>query len=131
LSFGNHQNYTLNESRLAHLLSADKEKAIHMGGWDKVQDHFRAEKKDHALEVLHSIIHGQGRGEPGEMEVNVEDINKIYAFKRLQHLACPAHQDLFTIKMDASQTQFLLMVGDTVISQSNIKDILNISDDAV
>ncbi|EOF1175634.1 pathogenicity island 1 effector protein SopD, partial [Salmonella enterica subsp. enterica serovar Kentucky] len=44
LSFGNHQNYTLNESRLAHLLSADKEKAIHMGGWDKVQDHFRAEK---------------------------------------------------------------------------------------
>ncbi len=31
LSFGNHQNYTLNESRLAHLLSADKEKAIHMG----------------------------------------------------------------------------------------------------
>ncbi|ECY2312539.1 SPI-1 type III secretion system effector SopD, partial [Salmonella enterica] len=126
-----HQNYTLNESRLAHLLSADKEKAIHMGGWDKVQDHFRAEKKDHALEVLHSIIHGQGRGEPGEMEVNVEDINKIYAFKRLQHLACPAHQDLFTIKLDASQTQFLLMVGDTVISQSNIKDILNISDDAV
>lgn len=81
--------------------------------------------------MLHSIIHGQGRGEPGEMEVNVEDINKIYAFKRLQHLACPAHQDLFTIKMDASQTQFLLMVGDTVISQSNIKDILNISDDAV
>lgn len=131
LSFGNHQNYTLNESRLAHLLSADKEKAIHMGGWDKVQDHFRAEKKDHALEVLHSIIHGQGRGEPGEMEVNIEDINKIYAFKRLQHLACPAHQDLFTIKLDASQTQFLLMVGDTVISQSNIKDILNISDDAV
>ncbi len=65
------------------------------------------------------------------MEVNVEDINKIYAFKRLQHLACPAHQDLFTIKMDASQTQFLLMVGDTVISQSNIKDILNISDDTV
>ncbi len=65
------------------------------------------------------------------MEVNIEDINKIYAFKRLQHLACPAHQDLFTIKLDASQTQFLLMVGDTVISQSNIKDILNISDDAV
>lgn len=108
LSFGNHQNYTLNESRLAHLLSADKEKAIHMGGWDKVQDHFRAEKKDHALEVLHSIIHGQGRGEPGEMEVNVEDINKIYAFKRLQHLACPAHQDLFTIKMEPLRHNFYL-----------------------
>lgn len=45
LSFGNHHNYTLNESRLAHLLSADKEKAIHMGKWDKVQDHFRAEKR--------------------------------------------------------------------------------------
>lgn len=45
LSFGNNHNYTLNESRLAHLLSADKEKAIHMGKWDKVQDHFRAEKR--------------------------------------------------------------------------------------
>lgn len=131
LSFGNHHNYTLNESRLAHLLSADKEKAIHMGKWDKVQDHFRAEKKDHALNVLYAIIHGQGRGEPGEMEVNVEDMGKIYAFKRLQHLACPAHQDLFNIKMDASQTQFLFMVGDTVISQSKIQDILNISDNAM
>ncbi|MUZ06691.1 hypothetical protein GLN29_26360, partial [Shigella flexneri] len=26
LSFGNHQNYTLNESRLSHLLSSYKEK---------------------------------------------------------------------------------------------------------
>ncbi|EEC0296069.1 SPI-1 type III secretion system effector SopD [Salmonella enterica subsp. enterica] len=131
LSFGNHQNYTLNESRLTHLLSADKGKATHMGKWDKVQDHFRAEKKDHALEVLYTIIHGQGRGEPGEMEVNVEDMGKIYAFKRLQGLACPAHQDLFKIKMDASQTQLLFMVGDTVISRSNIQDILNISDNTV
>ncbi|EGJ0368809.1 SPI-1 type III secretion system effector SopD [Salmonella enterica] len=128
LNFGNYQNYTLNESRLAHLLSADKEKATHMGRWDKLQDHFRSEKKDHALEVLYSIIHGQGRGEPGEMDVNVEDMAKIYAFKRLQNLACPAHQDLFKIKMDASQTQFLFIVGDTVISQSKIQDILNISD---
>lgn len=45
LNFGNHQNYTLNESRLAHLLSADKEKATHMGRWDKLRDHFRSEKK--------------------------------------------------------------------------------------
>ncbi|SUG23175.1 secreted protein in the Sop family; transferred to eukaryotic cells [Salmonella enterica subsp. arizonae] len=45
LNFGNYQNYTLNESRLAHLLSADKEKATHMGRWDKLQDHFRSEKK--------------------------------------------------------------------------------------
>ncbi len=36
LNFGNYQNYTLNESRLAHLLSADKEKATHMGRWDKL-----------------------------------------------------------------------------------------------
>ncbi|MHC3250564.1 SPI-1 type III secretion system effector SopD, partial [Salmonella enterica] len=125
LNFGNHHNYTLNESRLSHLLSADKEKATRMGSWDKLQDHFRSERKDHALEVLYSIIHGQGRGEPGEMEVNIEDMGKIYAFKKLQHLACPAHQDLFKIKMDASQTQFLFMVGDTVISQSRIQDILN------
>nr|EEE1920292.1 SPI-1 type III secretion system effector SopD [Salmonella enterica subsp. diarizonae] len=131
LNFGNHQNYTLNETRLAHLLSADKEKATHMGNWDKVRDHFRSEKKDHALEVLYAIIHGRGPGEPGEMEVNVEDMSKIYAFKRLQHLACPAHQDLFKIEMDASQTQLLFMVGDTVISQSKIQDILNTSDNVV
>ncbi|ENP8770806.1 SPI-1 type III secretion system effector SopD [Salmonella enterica] len=131
LNFGNHHNYTLNESRLSHLLSADKEKATRMGSWDKLQDHFRSERKDHALEVLYSIIHGQGRGEPGEMEVNIEDMGKIYAFKKLQHLACPVHQDLFKIKMDASQTQFLFMVGDTVISQSRIQDILNLSDNVV
>lgn len=45
LNFGNHQNYTLNETRLAHLLSADKEKATHMGNWDKVRDHFRSKKR--------------------------------------------------------------------------------------
>ncbi|TYN51896.1 pathogenicity island 1 effector protein SopD, partial [Salmonella enterica subsp. enterica serovar Typhimurium] len=37
LSFGTHQNYTFIESPLPHLLSAVKEKAIHMGGWAKVQ----------------------------------------------------------------------------------------------
>lgn len=131
LNFGNHHNYTLNESRLAHLLSADKEKATHMGSWDKFQEHFRTEKKDHALEVLYTIIHGTGRNEPGEMSVNVEDMGKIYAFKRLQSLACPAHQERFKIKMDASQTQFLFMVDDTVIGQSRIQDILNISDNVV
>lgn len=44
LNFGNHQNYTLNETRLAHLLSSDREKATHMGSWDKLQEHFRTEK---------------------------------------------------------------------------------------
>lgn len=131
LNFGNHQNYTIHESRLAHLLSANKEKATYMGNWDKLQDHFRSEKKNHALEVLYGIIHGQGRGEAGEMEVNIEDMGKIHAFKKLQNLACPAHQDLFKINMDASQTRFLFMVGNTVISQSNIRDILNISDNVV
>lgn len=131
LSFGNHHNYPVNESRLGHLLSANKEKAIHMGPWDKLQDHFREEKKDHALEALYSIIHGHAHSEPGEMSVDVEGINKIYAFKRLQGLACPAQQDLFKIKMDAAQTQFLFMVGDTEIGQSKMQDILNISDSAV
>ncbi|HCL5280711.1 TPA: SPI-1 type III secretion system effector SopD [Salmonella enterica] len=131
LNFGNHQNYTLNETRLAHLLSSDREKATHMGSWDKLQEHFRTEKKGHALEILYDIIHGRGPEKPGEMEVDVEDMNKIYAFKQLQYLACPAHQDLFKIKMDASQTQFLFMVGDTVISQSKIQDILNVSDNVV
>lgn len=131
LNFGNHQNYTINETRLAHLLSSDREKATHMGSWDKLQEHFRTEKKDYALEILYEIIHGRGPEKPGEMEINVEDMNKIYAFKQLQYLACPAHQDLFKIEMDASQTQFLFMVGDTVISQSKIQDILNVSDDVV
>lgn len=62
LSFGNHQNYTLNESRLAHLLSADKEKSNPYGVGIKSVI-ILERKKDHALEVLHSIIHGQGRGE--------------------------------------------------------------------
>lgn len=72
-----------NESWFVYLLSVDKEKVIYMGGWDKVQDYFRVEKKDYVLEVLYFIIYGQGCGESGEMEVNVEDINKIYVFKWL------------------------------------------------
>ncbi|VDZ77088.1 Secreted protein [Salmonella bongori] len=44
LHFGNQQNYMLNETRLAQLLSADKEKATHRGYWNKLQDHFTSEK---------------------------------------------------------------------------------------
>ncbi|ECG8261263.1 SPI-1 type III secretion system effector SopD [Salmonella bongori] len=131
LHFGNQQNCMLNETRLAQLLSADKEKATHKGYWNKLQDHFRSEKQDHALEVLHGMLYGYARNEPGEMEINVEGMSKIYAFKHLQRLACPADQDLFRIQMDASQTQLLFMIGDTVISQSSIQDTLNLSENAV
>lgn len=65
------------------------------------------------------------------MEVNVEDMGKIYAFKRLQHLACPAHGIYLISKWTPLRHNFLFMVGDTVISQSKIQDILNISDNAM
>ncbi len=55
--------------------AADKRKS-NPRSWDKVRDHFRAEK-DHALEVLHSSFTDRAVVKPREMEVNVEDINKI------------------------------------------------------
>ncbi len=45
LSFGNHHNYEINASRLARLMSSDKEEALYMGGWDRFKDNFRTQKK--------------------------------------------------------------------------------------
>ncbi len=67
------------------------------------------------------LIHGRGRGELSEMEVGVEDINKIYAFKRLYSI-WPARLIRICLlsKMDALLGTGTLMVGDTkVISKSS------------
>lgn len=44
LSFGNHHNYEINASRLARLMSSDKEEALYMGVWDRFKDNFRTQK---------------------------------------------------------------------------------------
>lgn len=45
LSFGNRHNYEINHSRLARLMSPDKEEALYMGVWDRFKDCFRTQQK--------------------------------------------------------------------------------------
>lgn len=61
LSFGNHHHYEINRSRLVRLMNSDKEQALYMGVWDRFKDNFRTQKKQDALEVLYTLIHGCGR----------------------------------------------------------------------
>ncbi|EGG5256024.1 pathogenicity island 1 protein SopD2, partial [Salmonella enterica] len=49
LSFGNRHNYEINHSRLARLMSPDKEEALYMGVWDRFKDCFRTHKKQEVL----------------------------------------------------------------------------------
>lgn len=46
LSFGNRHNYEVNASRLARLMSPNKEEALYMGLWDRFKDYFRTHKKE-------------------------------------------------------------------------------------
>ncbi|EIB2566142.1 pathogenicity island 1 protein SopD2, partial [Salmonella enterica] len=45
LSFGNRHHYEINTSRLARLMSPDKEEALYMGVWDRFKEYFRTHKK--------------------------------------------------------------------------------------
>lgn len=44
LSFGNRHGYEVNHSRIARLMSSDKQEALYMGVWDRFKDHFRTQK---------------------------------------------------------------------------------------
>ncbi len=88
----------------AHLLSADKRKSNPYGGWDKVRDHFRAEK-DHALKCYTPSFTDRAVVNR-EMEVNVEDINKITPFKRLQIFGLPGSSGSAYYQDDALRQYF-------------------------
>lgn len=55
LSFGNRHGYEVNHSRIARLMSSDKQEALYMGLWDRFKEYFRTHKKKrHWRYYIHS-----------------------------------------------------------------------------
>ncbi|MCT7040228.1 pathogenicity island 1 protein SopD2, partial [Salmonella enterica subsp. enterica serovar Pomona] len=115
LSFGNRHHYEINTSRLARLMSPDKEEALYMGVWDRFKEYFRTHKKREVLEVLYTLIHGCERENQAELNVDTVGMEKIYAFAQLKQYANPSQQDRFVMRFDMNQTQVLFEIDGKVI----------------
>ncbi|HER1248452.1 TPA: type III secretion system effector SopD2, partial [Salmonella enterica subsp. salamae serovar 48:z:e,n,x,z15] len=131
LNFGNHHNYEINHSRIVRLMSSDKEKALYMGVWDRFKDHFRTQKKQEVLEVLHTLIHGCERENQAELNVDIASMEKIHAFVQLKQYANPSQQDRFVMRFDLSQTQILFEIDGKVIEKCNLHRLLNVSENCI
>ncbi|ECI3099652.1 type III secretion system effector SopD2 [Salmonella enterica] len=131
LSFGNRHNYEINHSRLARLMSSDKEEALYMGVWDRFKDCFRTHKKREVLEVLYTLIHGCERENQAELNVDTVGMEKIYAFAQLKQYANPSQQDRFVMRFDMSQTQVSFEIDGKVIDKCNLHRILNVSENCI
>ncbi|EJF5646602.1 type III secretion system effector SopD2 [Salmonella enterica] len=131
LSFGNRHNYEINHSRLARLMSPDKEEALYMGVWDRFKDCFRTHKKQEVLEVLYTLIHGCERENQAELNVDITGMEKIHAFTQLKQYANPSQQDRFVMRFDMNQTQVLFEIDGKVIDKCNLHRILNVSENCI
>ncbi|EKT7566266.1 type III secretion system effector SopD2 [Salmonella enterica] len=131
LSFGNRHDYEVNHSRLARLMSSDKQEALYMGLWDRFKDFFRTHKKKEALEVLHTLIHGCERENQAELNVDITGMEKIHAFVQLKQYANPSQQDRFVMRFDMNQTQVLFEIDGKVIEKCNLHRLLNVSENCI
>ncbi|QVP48702.1 type III secretion system effector SopD2 [Salmonella enterica subsp. salamae] len=131
LSFGNRHDYEVNHSRLARLMSSDKQEALYMGLWDRFKDFFRTHKKKEVLEVLYTLIHGCERENQAELNVDITGMEKIHAFVQLKQYANPSQQDRFVMRFDLSQTQVLFEIDGKVIEKCNLYRLLNVSENCI
>ncbi|EBJ5995232.1 type III secretion system effector SopD2, partial [Salmonella enterica] len=131
LSFGNRHGYEVNHSRIARLMSSDKQEALYMGVWDRFKDHFRTQKKQEVLEVLHTLIHGCERENQAGLNVDTVGMEKIHAFAQLKQYADPSQQDRFVMRFDLSQTQILFEIDGKVMEKCNLHRLLNVSENCI
>ncbi|EBS6869261.1 type III secretion system effector SopD2 [Salmonella enterica] len=131
LSFGNRHEYEVNHSRLARLMSSDKQEALYMGLWDRFKDFFRTHKKKEVLEVLYTLIHGCERENQAELNVDITGMEKIHAFVQLKQYANPSQQDRFVMRFDMNQTQVLFEIDGKVIEKCNLHRLLNVSENCI
>ncbi|ECG8608701.1 type III secretion system effector SopD2 [Salmonella enterica subsp. salamae] len=131
LSFGNRHGYEVNHSRIARLMSSDKQEALYMGVWDRFKEYFRTHKKKEALEVLYTLIHGCERENQAELNVDIAGMDKIHAFVQLKQYANPSQQDRFVMRFDLSQTQVLFEIDGKVIEKCNLYRLLNVSENCI
>ncbi|EKR2076880.1 TPA_asm: type III secretion system effector SopD2 [Salmonella enterica subsp. salamae] len=131
LNFGNRHGYEVNHSRIARLMSSDKQEALYMGLWDRFKDCFRTHKKKEVLEVLYTLIHGCERENQAELNVDITGMEKIHAFVQLKEYANPSQQDRFVMRFDLSQTQVLFEIDGKVIEKCNLYRLLNVSENCI
>ncbi|ECG8595252.1 type III secretion system effector SopD2 [Salmonella enterica subsp. salamae] len=131
LSFGNRHDYEVNHSRIARLMSSDKQEALYMGLWDRFKEYFRTHKKKEALEVLYTLIHGCERENQAELNVDITGMEKIHAFVQLKEYANPSQQDRFVMRFDLRQTQVLFEIDGKVIEKCNLHRLLNVSENCI
>lgn len=131
LNFGNRHGYEVNHSRIARLMSSDKQEALYMGLWDRFKDCFRTHKKKEALEVLYTLIHGCERENQAELNVDITGMEKIHAFVQLKEYANPSQQDRFVMRFDLSQTQVLFEIDGKVIEKCNLYRLLNVTENCI
>ncbi|MEM0568295.1 type III secretion system effector SopD2 [Salmonella enterica] len=131
LSFGNRHDYEVNHSRIARLMSSDKQEALYMGLWDRFKDFFRTHKKKEVLEVLYTLIHGCERENQAELNVDITGMKKIHAFVQLKQYANPSQQDRFVMRFDMNQTQVLFEIDGKVIEKCNLHRLLNVSENCI
>lgn len=98
---------------------------------DRFKDNFRTQKKQDALEVLYTLIHGCGREKQAERDVDTDAMDKIHAFEKLRLYADPSQQDRFVMDFDITQTQIKFWIDGEVISKCSLQRLLNLSDNYV
>ncbi|MWT74249.1 hypothetical protein GQM18_25450, partial [Escherichia coli] len=94
------KDYKINNSRINHMLSGNKEEATHMGLWDKFCDLFRPEKKADVLENMYNLLypHDSSASVNDNME-NAQSKNlnvMLHAFHQLKSMAL--EKDVFQCK---------------------------------
>lgn len=111
----NNKNYHLSENRIGRIVTEDKEKATHLGLWDKIKDFFRSEKKQAVLNEIYNLIYKSN----DQFESKLA--KQFYSFQKIKELADPSGQDLFNII--ENQQEITFSIGTTTIYSKNIDDL--------
>ncbi|WP_454006541.1 hypothetical protein [Alcaligenes sp. Marseille-Q7550] len=111
-----YRTHRISESRLERLKDPDKNKATHLGLWDKFKDLFLTNKKQDALNALHDAIHGDSAS------------SKLEAFGTLKSCAGQAYQDRFTKQIDDAG-KISLLIDKDLVTTCSVKEALYIDDD--
>jgi hypothetical protein len=113
LTFKNHSNYEINESRIERMLSGNEQDALHMGPLDQFKDIFRTEKKADALKDLWDLI------KPQENQENQDD-TKIQRFSKLRGYAGEEYKKSFKIKLseNSNPPEVKLRINNTTVCRN-------------
>lgn len=114
LSIAPNQTITISEQRLGRMLSGDKNKATHLGLWERIKDFFLPEKKKDALNALYDLVYGPDNA-PNNNEQPLA--NRILSFEKIKNLAEPDYQKLFKVEENENLGTITFTVNDVVITQ--------------